>query len=309
MSASPLGRVVDVSLPGRHLSKDRGFLVVAEQGAELGRVPLDDIMAVVATSQATTTSCVLLSELAERGIPFVLCGGNFAPTGLIWPLAGHHAQQRRMEAQAAAPLALKAILWQQVVAAKVLAQGRALAERGRKAGAFETLARKVGPGDPDNIEARAARCYWPLLLGKDFRRDADGGGVNSLLNYGYAVLRAATARALAGAGLHPGLGIFHRHPFNPMPLADDVMEPFRPLVDLEVARITDESGPEVTSEARKRLAALLQSDLRTSAGNTPLGTCLVRLSASLADSFLNGTATLNLPLQAWSDGTPRQDQP
>jgi CRISPR-associated protein Cas1 len=297
MTASPLGRVVDVAQPGRHLAKDRGFLVVAEKGTELGRVPLDDVMAVLATHQATTTSCVLLSELAERGIPFVVCGGNFAPTGLIWPLAGHHAQQRRMEAQAAAPTALKAELWRQVVTAKVRAQGRTLAALGRKAGAFASLAEKVAPGDPANIEARAARRYWPLVFGRDFRRDADGGGPNRMLNYGYAVLRAATARALAGAGLHPGLGIFHRHPFNPMPLADDVMEPFRPVVDLETARIIQDLGPEVTTDAKKRLTALLQLDLPTKAGTTPLATCLHRLAGSLADAFQNGTAVLTIPVQ------------
>jgi CRISPR-associated protein Cas1 len=82
-----------------HLAKSRGFLTISLKGEEIGRVPLDDIGAVMATSLSTTTSCALLAELAERGIPFVLCGRNYAPTALLWPVAGHHAQQRRMEAQ------------------------------------------------------------------------------------------------------------------------------------------------------------------------------------------------------------------
>ncbi|MGH7041543.1 MAG: CRISPR-associated endonuclease Cas1, partial [Acetobacteraceae bacterium] len=98
MTTSPLGRVVDIAEDGRYLARHRGFLVVSAAGAEVGQVPLDDLAAVIATSPATTASCALLAELAERGIPFVLCGRNYAPAGLLWPVSGHHAQQRRMEA-------------------------------------------------------------------------------------------------------------------------------------------------------------------------------------------------------------------
>jgi CRISPR-associated protein Cas1 len=296
VSLSPLGRVVEIAEDGRYLAKLRGFLTISVKGVEIGRVPLDDLGAVIATASGTSTSCALLAELAERGVPFVLCGRNFSPAGLVWPIAGHHAQQRRMEAQISAPRTLCKRLWSEIVAAKVLRQGATLASVGEKAGAFARLARLVKSGDPENIEAQAARRYWQLLLGPDFRRDREAAGANSLLNYGYTVLRAATARAIAAAGLHPGLGIFHRHPYNAMPLADDLMEPFRPAVDLIVHGLIGADMIAMTPEAKRRLAGVLTMEETTRAGRTPLSTCLVRLAASLADSFMTGVPALELPL-------------
>jgi CRISPR-associated protein Cas1 len=296
MTASPLGRFLEVAEDGRYLAKERGFLTIRHQGEELGRVPLDDLAAVMATSPATTVSVALLADLADRGIPFVLCGRNYAPSGLVWPLAGHHAQQRRMEAQLGASRPLAKRLWALLVAAKIRRQGWALAQAGRQAGAFTRLAALVKAGDPENIEAQAARRYWAALMGASFHRDTDGDGINGLLNYGYAVLRAATARAIVAAGLHPGLGVFHRHPHNAMPLADDLMEPFRPIVDLAVLRLADVGIAEVTIPAKRALAGLLQAEERTASGRTPLATCLIRLAASMADSFLTGDAALDLPI-------------
>ncbi|MBV9758886.1 MAG: type II CRISPR-associated endonuclease Cas1 [Alphaproteobacteria bacterium] len=287
---------MDIAEDGRHLAKHRGFLVVSSGKDELGRVPLDDLAAVIATSAATTASCALLAELAERGVPFVLCGRNYAPAGLVWPVAGHHAQQRRMEAQLERGRAMGKRLWADIVRMKIQRQGWVLMQIGQASGAFARLARLVRAGDPDNLEAQAARRYWPLLLGADFRRDTDADGANALLNYGYAVLRAATARAIAAAGLHPGLGIFHRHPFNTMPLADDLMEPFRPLVDLRVKLLLGRGVQEVSADAKRELAAVLLSEERTVLGSTPLSTCLIRLASSLAESFVEGVPGLEFPL-------------
>jgi CRISPR-associated protein Cas1 len=171
-----------------------------------------------------------------------------------------------------------------------------LVREGKPAGAFTRLAQSVKSGDPENIEAQAARRYWPLLMGEAFRRDVDGNGANALLNYGYTVLRAATARAIVAAGLHPGVGIFHRHPQNTMPLADDMMEPFRPLVDMKVLEIIRSGATQVTPEAKRTLAAILLSEEITSVGHTPVSTCMVRLAASLADSFLTGEPALEFPI-------------
>ncbi|MCC7428845.1 MAG: type II CRISPR-associated endonuclease Cas1 [Alphaproteobacteria bacterium] len=296
MTASPLGRIIEIAEDGRHLAKERGFLTVTAGGSELGRVPLDDLAAVVATAQGTSASTALLAELAQRGIAFVLCGRNFAPAALLWPVAGHHAQQRRMEAQIERSRPLSKRLWALLVAAKVRRQGWALAEAGLPSGAFVRLAREVRAGDPDNIEAQAARRYWPLLMGEGFRRDPNGDGANALLNYGYAVLRAATARAISASGLHPGIGIFHRHPYNAMPLADDLMEPFRPIVDLRVCALVQSGLSEVTTEAKRDLAAVLMQEEPTAAGISPVSTCLLRLGQSLAESYLSGAPVLDLPL-------------
>lgn len=293
---TPLGRVLEIAEEGRHLAKDRGFLVVQAGREEAGRVPLDDLMAVLATARGTSVSVALLAALAERGVPFVVPGANFAPAALLWPLAGHHAVSRRIAAQIERTRGLEKRLWQRIVAEKIRNQGWAVARAGAPAGAFVRLARQVKAGDPENMEAQAARRYWPLLLGAGFRRDAEAGGANALLNYGYAVLRAAVARALCAAGLHPGLGIFHRNPQNPMPLADDLMEPFRPLVDDAVRVLIAEGTEEVSVAAKRRLVALLWEDQLTAAGTSPLATAILRAAQSLAESYISGVPALEFPL-------------
>lgn len=296
MSLSPLGRVVEIAEDGRYLAKSRGFLTISVKGEEIGRVPLDDLGAVLATSPATSASTALLAELAERGVMFVVCGRNYAPAALLWPVSGHHAQQRRMEAQLGASRPLGKRIWAEIVAAKLLAQGAALVAVGQPGGAFALLARQVRSGDPDNLEAQAARRYWRRLLGPEFRRDPEAGGANALLNYGYTVLRAATARAISAAGLHPGIGIFHRHPHNAMPLADDLMEPFRPVVDLLVHGLLADGIREICPDAKRVLVGALTTNLPTRVGRTPLTTCLIRFAASVADSFTTGEPALDLPL-------------
>ena len=296
MNFSPFGRVVEIAENGRHLSKQDGFLVIEAGRERLGRVPLDDIAAVLATAPGTSVSCAALSALSVRGIPIVLCGDKFLPSAIVWPLEGHHAQQRRMECQLDARLPLKKRLWAGLVAAKIQHQGLVLADQGHDARRFHAMARAVRSGDVDNLEAQAARRYWPLLMGEGFRRDQDAGGVNALLNYGYAVLRASAARAIVAAGLHPGLGIFHRHPHNMMPLADDLMEVFRPFIDRRVNELVAGGTRDVTVFAKRALVDVLSDVLPTRAGQTPISTCLIRLAASLGESYVGCSVDLDLPV-------------
>lgn len=290
-----VGRVIEIATDGRHLAIDRGFMTVAEKGSELGRVPLDDLAAVVANAHGLTYSNNLLVNLAARGVPVILCGPNHRPAAVVWPVDGHHAQSGRMTDQARASAPLKKRLWQQIVQAKILAQGATLAAVGGEAGGFRLLARKVRAGDPENVEAEAARRYWPLLLGRDFRRDQDGDGLNGLLNYGYAILRAATARAVMAAGLHPSLGLMHSNRGNAMVLVDDLMEPFRPVVDREVHRLKSDGVVDVTPDAKAALARVMIVDLPADEGVSPVMTCLERLASSLAKAYSGEAARLVLP--------------
>ncbi len=183
-----------------------------------------------------------------------------------------------------------------MVASKIRHQGAVLAAQGKNTEAFKALARAVRSGDPENLEAQAARRYWTALLGPEFRRDQQADGANAMLNYGYTVLRAGAARAIVAAGLHPSLGVFHRHPQNAMPLADDLMEPFRPFVDQEVLRMLNDGLATVNPETKRRLVTVLNVDLPTRSGMSPLATCLNRLAASLGESFVCAKAVLDLPL-------------
>lgn len=293
-----VGRVVEIETDGRHLAINRGFLTISEKGTEIGKVPLDDIAAVIANAHGLTYSNNTLVELSGRGVPIVLCGVNHMPAAIVWPVDAHHVQTGRMNDQIAASAPLKKRLWAQLVRAKILAQAAALELSGAESGGFFLLSRKVRSGDPDNVEAEAARRYWPLLLGSEFRRDKDGGGINGLLNYGYAVLRAGVARAVMAAGLHPGFGLMHSNRSNPMVLIDDLMEPFRPTLDREVCRLVRTGATEVNRDTKVALARIMVLDLPTELGLSPLMTCAERLAQSLARAFAGDGEKLDLPLPA-----------
>lgn len=296
------GRIVEIAEDGRHLSLSRGFLVVAADGRELGRVALDDVAVLLINAHGVTHTTNLLLALAERGAAVVLCGPNHLPAAFLWPVSSHHVQARRMRAQVEAPATLARRLWQAIVRAKIRQQAAALEAQGQPGGALTAMARRVRVGDPDNLEAQAARRYWPLLFGSAFRRDQDGEGANALLNYGYAILRSATARAVAAAGLHPSIGLHHANRGNPLCLVDDLMEPFRPFVDLAVLRLAAAGHAAVTRDAKRYLALLPSWDMATAEGTTPIATVVVRMAGSLARVLEDGAGDLDLPalVNAWA---------
>ncbi len=201
-----------------------------------------------------------------------------------------------MEAQIAASLPVQKRMWASVVRAKLQQQAAVLEACGAPDAPLNALVRKVRSGDPDNIEAQGARRYWGLLFGDGFKRDQKADGVNALLNYGYTILRATTARAVIAAGLHPSIGLHHSNDANAMRLVDDLMEPFRPMVDLKVRGLIRQGLFEVTPETKKALALVMCADMQTSAGATPIMVCTQRLAVSLAQVFLGERQELDLPL-------------
>ena len=293
-----LGRIVEIADDRRHLALYRGFLLVRDlsaNGAELGRVPLDDITALIASAHGISYTHALLVALAERSVPFVLCAANHNAVGMLLSLDGHHLQAARMQAQAASGLALRKRLWAALVRAKLAQQATVLQAVGSAHVPLQALVRKVRSGDPDNIEAQGARRYWPLLFGHSFRRDRHTGGLNGLLNYGYTVARAATARAVVAAGLHPSLGLHHSNAANAMRLVDDLIEPFRPLVDWQVWRLQQAGIHAVTPEAKHQLVQLLHYDLDGPHGTSPVSVSMQRLARSLASVFQGEQRNLTLP--------------
>ena len=289
-------RVVDIATDGRHLAAHRGFMIVSEQRQEVGRVPLDDVAAVIVHAHGVTWSTNLAVALAERGAPLVLCGPNHAPVGVFLPLDGHHGQNARMRAQWDAGKPLAKQLWSRVVTSKIRWQAAVLEATGRERAALDMLQRRVRSGDPDNIEAQAARRYWPLLMGADFRRDRDAPDINGLLNYGYTVMRSLVARAVVAAGLHPSIGIHHANRGNAFALADDLVEPFRPLVDLLALKLSEKGLVEVDPQTKRAVAGLIALDLPGPDGVTTVTMAAQRLAQSLARAFETGeAAALALP--------------
>ncbi|MDH5179498.1 MAG: type II CRISPR-associated endonuclease Cas1 [Gammaproteobacteria bacterium] len=294
-----IGRIVEVADDKRHLFLSRGFMVVREtenEREELGQVPLDDIAAVIANAHGLSYTNNLLVALAERGAPFVLCAANHNAVGMIWPVDGNHMQAKRFDAQLAASKPLHKRLWADIVRCKLQQQAATLEAIGAPIAPLATLTKKVRSGDPDNIEAQGARRYWGLLFGEDFRRDQKGDGLNAMLNYGYTVLRAATARAVIAAGLHPTLGLHHANAGNPMRLVDDLMEPFRPVIDLHVMQLQRLGEPSITPDTKRSLVRTLYDDMQSSSGVTPVMVCIQRLAVSLAQIFLGERDKLELPL-------------
>lgn len=290
-----IGRIVEIAGEGRYLSLDRGFLVVSHKGEEIGRTPIDDVAALIGNAHGLVYSNNLLVALAERSTPFVLCGANHLPVGMLWPVEGHHRQAARMDAQLATGLPLRKRLWKQVVQAKIGMQAAVIGLYGAAESPLRRMVGKVRAGDPQNIEAQAARAYWGMLFGDSFRRDRQADGLNAMLNYGYTVLRAIVARQVMAAGLHPGVPLHHANEGNPMRLVDDLMEPFRPLVDAWVRRLMESGVDSVDARSKRALALLGTRTLHTDRGLSPLSWVVQRMTLSLARVCEERTGMLDLP--------------
>ncbi|MGN1056968.1 MAG: type II CRISPR-associated endonuclease Cas1 [Comamonas sp.] len=299
-----LGRIVEIADDRRHLYVERGSLMVRDiQGerAILGMVPLDDIAAVIAHAHGLTYTNNLLVALAERGVPFVLCGPNHNAVGMLLTLDGHHVQAQRIEAQITSSLPMAKRLWASIVKAKLHNQAAVLEWAGLPTAPLAALVAKVRSGDPDNLEAQGARRYWSLLFGPDFRRDRSLAGTNALLNYGYTIARSAMARAVVAAGLHPSIGLHHSHDGNPMRLVDDLMEPYRPLVDWQVWNLCKACSAasidiELTPAIKRQLVHVLYADLPTEQGRTPVQVCMHKQAVSLAQVLLKERKDLLQPI-------------
>lgn len=263
-------RVIDFSDRAAYLSVNNSLLVIrfpaappapaAERGdtneetapddqaparAEVHTVPLEEIAVVVVSHPQVTYSHAVLPGLAAAGGILIACDAKHLPAAMMLPLVTHSTQTERFSAQAKVSQPTCKRAWQQIVKAKLEAQAQLLEFRRGEDFGLRALAAEVRSGDPENVEARGARSYWRALFGDDFRRDRDAEDLNRHLNYGYAVLRAIAARAVCSAGLHPSLGIHHHNRYDAFCLADDVMEPFRPLVDRVVVTLNDRLGPKL----------------------------------------------------------------
>ncbi len=288
-----IGGIVEIAEPGRHLAVYRGFLKVSERDSELGRVPLDDVSALILSGPQITLSKQVMVELAERKSVIVTCGRNWHPISMTLPFAANFQSAGILKDQIEVSEPVRKRMWQKLVVAKIEHQATVLAyfRAGHpKIGELNLLARRVKSGDPENMEAQAARHYWRALMGDDFRRDRFRNDANMYFNYGYTVLRAATARAVCAAGLHPALGLHHGSRVNDFALVDDLMEPYRPVVDMAVARLVFDCGDndpdeELTPERKRELVKILQQDMLSENGASPLANCLGTLARSVVESI------------------------
>lgn len=292
-----LNRVVEICQENRYLSLNRGFLVIKEGDVELGSVPLDDIAVLVLSAQSITITKNILNALSEKGCVTVLCGKNYIPQSMVIPEFSHYLFSKILKTQIQASQPLKKRIWQQVVMSKIRHQAHCLKINGKdvESKKLYLISKSVNSGDTNNRESYAAKLYWKALFGSEFIRNKDGDGINALLNYGYAIMRAAMTRAICASGLLPTLGIHHDNISNQFCLSDDLFEVYRPLVDCIVCKIVQEGNQELTPEVKKTLAKTLQVMVHTTEGSSPAVTSMQYLSSSYVKSLETKTLVITLP--------------
>lgn len=284
-----------------YLSTKNQQIVISypNQEQETKTVAIEDIGVIVLENQQITITNGLLEKLTNNNVALINCNQQHMPIGLLMPLSGHSKQTERFKHQINASVPLKKNLWQQTIASKIRNQAGLLKERGIPMRKMELWSKEVTSGDSLNHESRAAVYYWEKLFKLDnFTRGQKELPPNNLLNYGYAILRAITARALVSSGLLPTLGIFHHNKYNAYCLADDIMEPYRPYVDLIVCHImeTEDSYEELTIAIKKELLSIASIDVVIDGKNSPLMVAMSRTTNSLQECFEGSSRKILYPV-------------
>jgi len=289
-------RGLHITQPARLSLADAQIVISRDDGAV--RLPVEDVAWVVIDTPRVTLSTAVIEACMNAGIVLIVTDRTHTPSGLILPFHRHYRQAEIAARQVAMSVPLKKRVWQAIVKRKIANQSAALTLCGRDASALAAMTRLVGSGDPNNVEARAARAYWRALF-RDFTRERALDRRNVLLNYGYAVLRSAVARGIVASGLLPAFGVNHASATNAFNLADDLVEPFRPFIDRIVWTLTDEGrngGGEISVAERRILAACLIEPARVGDETVNLLVASERAAESLVRAIeANSPALLLLP--------------
>lgn len=261
---------------------------------------IEDIGVVVLDNRQITMTSGLLTALLENQVSVIHCNEQGMPVGLMLPLSGNSIQNERFRMQIDASLPLKKQLWQQTIRSKIFNQSACLRICKKKSHeCMDIWANQVRSGDSENMEARAAVYYWKNLMEHipGFIRDREGICPNNYLNYGYAILRAVVARALVMSGLLPTLGIHHHNKYNAYCLADDIMEPYRPIVDIHVYHIMEKIGchEEINKQIKSELLSIPSLDVEIGGKRSPLMVAVSLTTASLARCFNNEQKSIVYP--------------
>jgi len=284
-----------------HLSAHKRQLVVSyPDDPDKKQVPIEDIGILLLEDHRITLSHHLISSLLENNAVIITCDSFHLPHGMMLSTTGGHTYQEQLRYQLAATEAFQNRLWQQTVRAKITNQATVLQQNSFPAENMLRWADKAKPGDPENMEGRAAANYWKLIFEdhlQKFKRGRYEGAPNNLLNYGYAILRATVARALAGSGLLLAVGYHHSNKYNAYCLADDVMEPYRPFVDqlvLELVRSLDDYE-QLTPAIKQELLKVPALDVNISGQRSPLMLAVQQTTSSLAKAYAGELKQLKLP--------------
>ena len=258
--------------------------------------PIEDVGVVIVESQLVQFTVPLLNALADNNVAVEFCNAQCMPNTMLMPLESNAVQQEVYRLQTEVSLPTKKRIWKEIIEHKIRNQAVLLDLLGRDGNLLKPYYMNVLSGDSDNREGLAAKIYWQQMYGRSFNRSRNGESPNSWLNYGYAILRAAVARALLGSGLFPAFGLFHRNRYNAFPLADDVMEPYRPFVDYAVYQLFEDS-PEacLDKEVKQQLVRVLFTDVKMKGQIRPLQVALSMTTASLVRALKDKKESIIYP--------------
>lgn len=258
--------------------------------------PIEDVGVVIIENPMVHITIPLLSALANNNVAVVFCDDKCMPNSMLMPLETNSIQQEIYKIQFEATQPTKKRIWKEIIESKIRNQAVLLNKLGLDGNILKPYYMNVLSGDSDNREGAAAKIYWQQMFGKYFVRNREGCHPNPLLNYGYTILRAAVTRALLGSGLFPLFGIFHRNRYNAFPLADDIMEPYRPFVDYAVKQIYDFSSDEnMSKDVKQILIRVLFSDVKIKGQMRPLQVALSMTTASLVRALKDKKECLLFP--------------
>ncbi len=286
-------QIIEISHDGFYLSLSRGFLVIENRPTQVKqRVPLDNVLSLVISANELTLSKNIVNALCECGATIIFCDKSYQPCSITLPYAGHWLISLRIKQQLDAGMPLQKNLWKNIVQHKILHQSMVLQHffpEHKNIERLKRLARETLSADSSNNEGLAAGIYFKSLFGKQFIRDRLRDDANILLNYTYTVLRAIVARAVAGNGLLPYIGIKHCNKTNPLPLVDDLIEPFRAIADKivyeELNRLINIESIELTPEIKRHLANVISYPVKTEKGLVSLSDAIYDFVASLVTSY------------------------
>lgn len=290
-----LKRTLYFTTPARLSTRNGQLVIENHETGELRTIPIEDIGVVIIENQMTSVSTPALNALSNNNCAVVFCDEKHLPNAMLMNLNVNSVQAEVLRYQQDAGLPLKKNLWKQIIVAKIRNQSHLLDELGKNGSVLKPYYANVKSGDADNREGIAAKLYWDKLFGSGFHRDKDGGGVNSMLNYGYTVLRAAMARSIMGSGLFPLFSLYHRNRYNAFPLADDLMEPYRPYVDNIVYLLLEQGVDDLNSQSKQSLLRVLFADTKFETMMRPLEIGLTLTSASLVKCLKGETKLLSYP--------------
>lgn len=259
-------------------------------------IPVEDIGFVLLENQQISITIPLLNALADNNAAVIVCTDKMMPNAMLLNLDSNSIQGERYRDQVNASEPLKKNLWKQIVEAKIRNQAALLDKLDKDGSQLKPYWQNVKSGDADNREGIAAKIYWDALFGDDFMRYRSGVSPNEMLNYGYTVLRAAVTRSLMGSGLFPAFGIYHRNRYNAFPLADDIMEPYRPYVDEIVFDLYANGEQELNKDVKAELLKLLYVDTVFDKVTRPLDLGLSVTTSSLAKCFSGDQKKILYPL-------------